>query len=98
MAESRESQSSVWGQKWYGQLCACGKDSGSVQLNRLGEVGEGNADCAAKAVVVFSSLFRLGSEEEMCSGGVWLVVMGGRSCSRDVDGCRAEPILLGLAP
>lgn len=67
------------GQRWYGQLCACRKDPGSVQLNRLGEVTDGNVYCAVKAVVLFSSLFRLGWEEELCSVGVWLVVMGGRS-------------------
>lgn len=55
-----------------------------MQLNMLGEVSEGNVDGVMKAVVLFSSLLRLGWEEELCSGGV--VGGGGRTeCCRDVD-------------
>lgn len=86
-AESRVRQSSVWerGGEWCGQLCACRKYAGSVQLNRLEEISDGNVDCVVEAVALFSSLLRLGWEEELCSGGV----VGGdgkTECSRDVDG------------
>lgn len=79
VASGRELCLGERGGKWYGQLCACRKDAGSVQLNRLEEVSDGNVDRVVEAVVLFSSRFRLGWEEELCSDGVVLVVMGGRS-------------------
>lgn len=68
--------------KWYGQLCACGKNAVPVQLNRLEEVSDGKVDCSVEVFVLFSSLFRLAWEEELCSGGV----VGGdgwTECSRE---------------
>lgn len=58
------------GGKWCGQLCACRKNAVPVQLNRMEEVSGGNVDCSVEVVVLFSSLFRLAWEEELCSGGV----------------------------
>lgn len=81
---SRVRESSVWerGNQWDGTIVRVQEDAGSVQLNRLEEVSDGNVDCVVEAVVLFSSLFRLGWEQELCSGGVVLVVTGGRSAVR----------------
>lgn len=67
-------------------VCACRKDPGPVQLNRLAEFADGNVGCSVKAVVLFSSLLRL------LVGGrnvQWWCVVGGEvrtERSRDVDG------------
>lgn len=58
--------------------------AGSGQLKRLEEISDGNVDCFVEAVVLIFVPFEAWVGGRMRSGMVWLVVVKGRSASRDV--------------